>query len=214
MHILSENNSPLLKALSLKEKESSLKNGDFRIVSYKKNTLVHLEGESCRKLEIILQGSVVVNSIDSSGNQLRVADFFRGDAIGGNLIFSKNSYYPMTIITQEDSQILEIDKDCLFPLLRQNHDFLLSFLQSISDHTWILGDKIRRHVNRSIRESLLNYLEYERNKQGKSTLILGISKKVLAEKIGVQRTSLSRELTKMKKEGLLDYARNTITLYY
>ena len=41
---------------------------------------------------------------------------------------------------------------------------------------------------------------------------LNTTKKALAEKFGVQRTSLSRELAKMKKDGLIDYDVKTITL--
>ena len=41
---------------------------------------------------------------------------------------------------------------------------------------------------------------------------MNISKKELAERLGVQRTSLSREVNKMKNDGLLEYNARTITL--
>ena len=49
------------------------------------------------------------------------------------------------------------------------------------------------------------YLDYERKKQNSNIIKLGITKKALAEKIGVQRTSLSRELAKMRNEGLIKF---------
>ena len=39
-----------------------------------------------------------------------------------------------------------------------------------------------------------------------------MTKKELAERLGIQRTSLSRELNKMKKDGLVDYNTHSITI--
>ncbi|MDW7659608.1 MAG: helix-turn-helix domain-containing protein, partial [Bacillota bacterium] len=74
-----------------------------------------------------------------------------------------------------------------------------------------LSDKIRQTVRRPIRECVLNYLEEATRKQGRRTITLPITKKAFAERIGVQRTSLSRELQKMKYEGLIDYTATTMT---
>jgi Mn-dependent DtxR family transcriptional regulator len=41
---------------------------------------------------------------------------------------------------------------------------------------------------------------------------LDITKKELAERLGIQRTSLSHELSKMKKDGLVDYDAHSITI--
>jgi len=39
-----------------------------------------------------------------------------------------------------------------------------------------------------------------------------MSKKDLAEKLGVQRSSLSRELNKMRRDGLIDFNANYIII--
>lgn len=202
----------LLNSLSDKDILASLKNGKFKIVSYKKNSVIHFDGELCRKLEIILSGKVVVNRIDESGNLLTISEFYSNDILGGNLLFSKNPYYPMTISTQLSTEILEIDREMLFELFCHNPRFLQNYLGLISDHAFILGDKIKHYVNKTIRESIMNYLNYESKKQNSNQIKLDITKKALAEKIGIQRTSLSRELAKMRKDGLIIFDRDSITL--
>lgn len=189
-----------------------LKNGGFRTAAYKKNSVIHFEGESCHKLEIILSGQVAVERIDESGNLLTVAEFYSDDILGGNLMFSKNPYYPMTTTTRTSVLILEIDKDLLFELLSKHPAFLQSYLSFVSDHTAILGDKIKHYVNKTIRESILNYLRYESKRQNSNHIRLTLTKKALAERIGVQRTSLSRELAKMKKDGILLFDSESVTL--
>lgn len=118
----------------------------------------------------------------------------------------------MTVSTQLSTDILEIDKEVLFELFCNNPVFLRTYLELTSDRAFILGDKIKHYVNKTIRESIMNYLNYESKKQKSNHIKLNITKKALAERIGVQRTSLSRELAKMRKDGLIVFDRNSITI--
>ena len=200
----------LTKSLASEEIIFYISEGSFRITTYCKNNIVHFVGETCSKLEIILAGKVTVERIDASGNLMTIAEFLSGEILGGNLLFSKNPNYPMTITAKHPTVILEINKDRLFQLFSDNHEFLKSYLEFVSDHATILGDRIKHYVNKTIRESVMCYLDYERRKQNSNNIKLGITKKVLAEKIGVQRTSLSRELAKMRDEGLINFDAESI----
>lgn len=202
----------LLSSLSAEEINSYLQDGSFVIRTYNKNNIVHFSGEVCSKLEIILSGKVVVERIDEAGNLMTIAEFFSDEILGGNLMFSRNPYYPMTITVKQPTVILGINKERSFQLFSDNHEFLRSYLQFVSDHASILGDRIKHYVNKTIRESIMSFLEYEQKRQNSNRVILNITKKALAEKIGVQRTSLSRELAKMKKEGLIRYDTKSIEL--
>lgn len=205
-------NTTLLKPLTDKNIFELLKNGAFKLVNYKKNSIVHFDGEICSKLEIIISGKVVIARIDESGDLLTISEFYSDDIIGGNLLFSKNPYFQMTVSTDLPTVLLEMDKDALFQLFSSNPQFLRTYLEFISDHTYVLGDKIKHYVKKTIRESVMNYLNYESKKQNSNHIKLNITKKALAEKIGVQRTSLSRELAKMREDGLIIFDADSITL--
>ena len=198
----------LVKSFDTNQLASLLQAKGNKVNSYEKNNIVHFVGEVCENLEIILSGEVVVERIDESGKLMTIAEFFNGDILGGNLLFSKNPYYPMTVTAKKATIILEISKIQLFDLFAGSLDFLKSYLAYISDHSVILGDRIKHYVNRTIRECIISYLDYESKKQESSTIKLTISKKALAERIGVQRTSLSRELAKMRNEGLIEFDKN------
>ncbi len=204
--------STLLATLSPEEIDASLRNGQFKIATFKKNNIVHFDGELCNRLDIILSGKVVVDRIDESGNLMTIADFYSNDILGGNLLFSKHPYYPMTITANLPSILLEIDKALLLDLCSNNHLFLRTYLEFISDHASILSDKIKQYVHKSIRESVTSYLTYEQRKQNTNRIKLNMSKKALAERLGVQRTSLSRELKSMKEDGLILYDAESITI--
>lgn len=204
--------STLLSTVPQNEILEFISNGSFKIVTYEKSNVIHFDGDVCNKLEIILAGKIVVDRIDQSGNLLTITEFYPDDILGGNLIFSKNPHYPMTVTAQLPSVLLEIKKDLLLELCFNNRDFLKSYLEFISDHALLLGDKIKHYVNRSIRESITSFLKYESKKQNTVQIQLRSTKKALAEKIGIQRTSLSRELQKMKNEGLIIFDTESITI--
>ena len=48
---------------------------------------------------------------------------------------------------------------------------------------------------------------------GKSA-VLSMNRQELADYLGVERSALSREMARMKKEGLIDYRKNEITILY
>jgi len=202
----------LIKSLSGEDILTNLKSGKFKVTSYKKSSVVHFDGERCSKLEIILSGKVVVDRIDESGNLLTISEFYNDDILGGNLLFSKYPYYPMTVLTQLPTDILEIDRETLFELFCNNPIFLRTYLELTSDRAFILGNKIKHYINKTIRESIMNYLNYESKIQNSNRIKLNTTKKSLAEKIGVQRTSLSRELAKMRDDGLILFDTDSITL--
>lgn len=179
---------------------------------YNTGEIIHYEGDLCTFIDVIIDGEVVIERIDESGNLMTITEFYKNDILGGNLIFSRNSHYPMMVSAKTKASLISISKELVFQLCTINSDFLKIFLEYISDNATLLGDKIKHYVNRSIRESLIAFLKNEYAMQNSPVIKLNTSKKDIAHRIGVQRTSLSRELQKMKKEGLINFDKETITI--
>lgn len=184
----------------------------YSVTPYKKGSIIYFESETCTSLDIVLGGEITIQKIDEKGNVLTITEFQTGDNIGGNLLFSRYPYYPMSVISKSDSEILHIKKELVLKLCQSNQDFLLNFLICISDKTAILTSKIKTISLKSIRELIIDFLNYEYYVQKRCEIKLHMTKKELAEKMGIQRTSLSRELNKMKNDGLIDYNAHSITI--
>mgnify|MGYP000589723367 FL=1 len=202
----------LFKDFSSKELSAFFADSNYTIAEYKRNSIVHFESEKCSTMDIILIGEVIIQRIDEKGNILTVAQFNAGNNIGGNLLFSHYPFYPMTVVAKSDTTILHINKDLVLQLCQNNKNFLLEFLKCISYKSIILTNKIKSISMKSIRESIIDFLNYEYYSQKNSRIKLNITKKELAERLGIQRTSLSRELNKMRKDGLVSYDANSITI--
>jgi len=163
-------------------------------------------------MEIILEGEISVQKIDENGNTLKISTFSVGEILGANLLFSSRNFYPMTTIAKTNTTVLLLNKSIVLGLGQLSSTFMTNLLCAISDRTLILTDKIDAISLKTIRQRISDFLKYEYYYQHSDIIKLRFSKKELAERIGVQRSSLSRELAKMRDDGLVDFDSKTIKI--
>ncbi|PKM60139.1 MAG: Crp/Fnr family transcriptional regulator [Firmicutes bacterium HGW-Firmicutes-4] len=179
---------------------------------YEKDQVIHFQNECCRTMDLILSGRVAVQNLDREGNVLTISIFQDGDVLGANLIFSSRNNYPMTVLAQSLVEILHLDQEMILELCQMNRTFMIGLMKAISDKTLILTDKINAISMKTIRQCIIDFLHYESRIQKSQRIRLPSSKKDLAQRFGIQRSSLSRELNKMRQDGLIDYDAKTITI--
>jgi len=205
-------NTDLFKCFSYDELDKLFTKENYKIKEYTKNSVIYFQNEKCESLDVILNGIISIQKIDSEGDVLTIYDFTSGNVLGENLLFSNRDAYPMTVITKSDATILHVKKDLILSLCQFNVGFLSLLLQSLSDKTLILSDKIKSLSLKTIRQCIIEFLLFEYYSQKNLKIKLYMTKKELAEKIGVQRSSLSRELNKMRSEDLINYDAKYITI--
>lgn len=191
---------------------SLLATSDYRVLTFNEGQIVHLQHETCHHLEIILSGHIVVHKLDAAGNILTVEDLTVGDILGASLIFSSRNIYPLTSIAETDAVLFRLGKDTIVKLSQENVGFMQALLRTISDRTLMMTDRIDAISLKTIREKITDYLRLQYSIQNTPTITLPLAKKQLAERFGIQRTSLSRELDLMRKDGLLNFHNRQITL--
>ncbi|QOR34205.1 Crp/Fnr family transcriptional regulator [Clostridium sp. 'deep sea'] len=205
------NNNPLFAVLNEQEQQKLL-NVSSRIAIFKKNRIVYMEQKECLSLDLILKGRLVVQDINKNGNVVLIKHINKGETIGANLLFANNNKYPMTFIAKTQTSILQINKNTILDLCHNNSLFLQQFLLLVSEQAIFLATKVKSLNRKSLRRYIVEFLQQEYHNQQSRIIKLPLTKKELAEKFAVQRSSLSRELQKMKKEGLINYDANTITI--
>lgn len=205
-------NTELFKDISMSTINHLFVQDSFNIKTYKKNSVIYFQNEKCVTFDMVLKGIVSVQSTDEKGNYISISDFTMGSELGGNLLFSHKNFYPMMVLAKTEVTLIHLKKDLVLSLCQSNTTFLSKFLHSISDKTLILTDKIKTLSLKSIRQCIIDFLMYESYVQKSNIIKLEVTKKDLAEKFGVQRSSLSRELNKMRKDGLIEYDAFSITI--
>ena len=203
---------PLFRDFTVESLNEFLCQSDYIIIEYAKEDLIFIEDEVCRTLSILLEGIVEIQKIDVSGKVLTVASLASGDTFGENLIFGDKNVYPMTVVSKIKSIVLHIPKASVIEMCQNNTVFLNELLRALSNRAVNLSAKLKEVALKTIRRKICEFLYINFMKTGSQVIEIGMSKKDWADKIGVQRPSLSRELIKLKDEGILDYDKNTITI--
>ena len=202
--LLSDINSSVLKKLYA--------NKQIFIRCYAKDATVHLQHEACTMLDVVLSGSLVAYSLWENGSAIKMFEFRKGSIIGANLLFGDEHTYPLNIYSVTSCELLHITQNAVIEFLH-NYNFVMHYIKSLSTNSQGMNQKITMLTQRTLRDNLLDYLKKQSVLQKNSTIILPVSKKQLADYLGVQRPSLFRELKKLKNEKIVEVNNRTITLY-
>ena len=177
-----------------------------KVKTYEKNDLIFNEGDKCNYVCIVTNGAVKISTTSSLYNEFIISTIKSGESFGENLIFSERPFYLGDIIATKKTSILFLSKKEYLKYVSEN---LEEFLQENSKRYLLLQQRTKILLQKSIREKILFYLISKYN----STNSLDIkitSKEELAKYLNIERPSLSRELIKLKEEGLIDYDRHFI----
>lgn len=187
----------------------------LRTASYEKNTLIFQTGDIVHEIGMVLSGSVNIESIDLWGNKSILSHVPEGHAFAETYALC---HEPMMVdaITSEDSEIAFVNTDIL--LNEQHlgktwyskimHNLLLIFAQK----NLVLSNRIFCTSAKTIRERLFTYFSNLSVKNGSKTFQVPFDRQQMADYLNLDRSALSKELGKMRKEGLIDFHKNTFTL--
>ncbi|MGL4605914.1 MAG: Crp/Fnr family transcriptional regulator [Eubacteriaceae bacterium] len=182
------------------------------VTNYKKGAVIHLKNERCTCLDIIMSGIVSVQALEATGNMMTVASFGGGESLGSNLLFSSKTLYPMMVVAKTNVSLYSFSSEVILELCKESAVFLSHFLVEVSDKALVLTGKINAIALKSMRDRILEMLRMEQMTQKSDVIILPFSKKEWAELLGVQRPSLSRELNKMRVEGIIKFNNREFSL--
>lgn len=202
----------LFNEFAEKEIELLLKNINYNIKRYSKDEIIAMEGEEANEVGIVLSGTLTINKLYQDGKQMNVRQMLSGNLLGFALVFSDSKCFPSTLIAGVDTTIIFINHKDIIGLCFTNKIFLSNFLRIISDQLVYLSDKIKLINYSTIRKKVINYLLKKYNNQKNLLIRLTVSRKEMAETLGVSRPALSNEMINMKKDGLIKYDSNIIEI--
>lgn len=187
------------------------------IKNYKKDEIVLWEGEHVNKIGIILSGCARSVKRDISGKTTIITFLKEGSYIGILLSASKNRKSPLSVRATDDLSVLYIPVDNIFRRCAKNcirHDILTrNIFDGISQKAMILHDRNDCLIKSTLREKILTYLIRISKEQNSTEFIVQLDRSSMAEYLNADRSALSRELSRMRKEGLINFKKNIFKIY-
>ena len=204
--------SPLFKNMVLEDIIKTLDKVPYEIKTYNKGEIIAIEGDDCHSLGIILKGQIEIQKIFPSGQVMTINNFKEGNIFGESLVFLDKHSYPATITAMDYSEIMYIEKSNIIKLSVLDTKVLTNFVSILSNRILMLNNRISNLSQDSIRKKIANYLLFEYENQKNLFIELPFSRKKMAELLNIPRPSLSRELTNMRDEGIIDFDKNIIKI--
>ena len=211
-NILQEVDSPLFQGIRPEELDTMLGCIGYHIGTFPRGDIVAFEAENIRHIGIVLSGAVDMVKEDLWGNKTMLVRSRRNEVFGETFACGSDNLSVVTFLVSEDARILFIPFDRVMHsctmACRFHHRLIENMVRIIANKNRDLMRKVEVVSKRTIREKLLSYLSIQAQVHQSRYFEIPLGRLELAEYLCVDRSALTRELAKMKEDGLIDYDRN------
>lgn len=189
---------------------------DAQLHHYKKGEYVLREGEHLSDIMILVNGRLLIQKDDYWGNRSILEQISMGEMFGEAYIAPESGPLLNDVAAAEDSAVIFLNAKRIMTTCSSACRFHTMVVQnlffSISEKNRKIVRKLSHMSKRSIREKLISYLSEKATRQNSSSFTIPFNRQQLADFLFVDRSAMSNELSKMRKEGLLEFERNRFKL--
>lgn len=179
-----------------------------KTVNVPKGNPVFLEGDPARFIGIVLLGTVQVVREDYYGNRSVLTVLQPGELFAEVFSCAGLETMPVSVIALTDSEVLLLDCRHVFTSCSNSchfHSLLIqNLLLEMAQKNLTLTQKIRYMSQKTTREKLMAYLLDQAKQQKSKEFVIPHNRQSLADYLGVERSAMSAEISKLKKAGQID----------
>ncbi len=179
---------------------------------FAKGQAVYRVGDIVTSLGMVLSGRVLIENDDLWGNTTVLDSVGPGQIFAETYACTPGEPMMVNVTAAEDAEILFLNVERVLrvcPRACAHHGRLLRNLLTLSAQKNLnLSRKIFHTSAKSIRGRLLSYLSDQALQAGRPDFSIPFNRQQLADYLAVDRSALSAELSRMQKDGLIEYEKN------
>lgn len=207
---------PLFQGLDMEEINEVLQRFHGLIKHFPKSDYIYLAGDCVENLCVVLEGTVQMIKEDIWGEKAIIANLGAGSVFAENFLGRLGDRSVVSYFVASDSEVL------MLPLGRMLFDsntnskasqrLMCNIVSILADNNTRLIEKTEILCKKTLRSKILAYLEQEARNNGSHSFTIPFNRTDLANYLDADRSALTRELARMREEGLIDYNKNTFEL--
>lgn len=186
------------------------------VLKAKKDTFVFYEGEEAKFVGIVLKGNIQIIKDDFFGNRSIVTTLGAGEIFGETFACAEINEMPVSAVTSEDSEIMLVDCRRIMVTCGNSCEFhnkmIHNLLKVLALKNLEFNHKIEIISKRTTRDKLMTYLMGQAKKNNSQNFVIPFDRQELADYLGVERSALSAEMSRMRKDGIIEYTKNRFRL--
>ncbi len=208
--------SPLFKGLDAEHISSVLACLDASVKHYAKNEYILYMHDPIPGIGVVVSGVVQISKEDAFGTRVILTNIGKGQMFAESLICAQLPHSPVYAQALEPCSVMWVRLQKMLGMCQNTCAFhkqlIANMIEIVARKNLQLNEKIDVLSQKTIRQRVVTYLHTQANKKGKTSFKIPFSRTELADFLCVDRSALSRELSKMQDEGILQYKKNYFTL--
>ncbi|MFZ1528268.1 MAG: Crp/Fnr family transcriptional regulator [Ferruginibacter sp.] len=170
---------------------------------YRKNELIFHEGEAARCYHQLIEGRVRMYSSTAEDKEFTQGMFEEGCSFGEPPLFIDEPY-PANAVAIRDSVVLKLSKDIFLKILEEYPYLQMEFLQTFARRIYDKSIAAKDLINHSPEDRIAAFLEVYKKKTGSDKpVVVGFTRKEIANFTGLCVETVIRTLTKMEKKKMV-----------
>ena len=204
--------SPLFSGISENELTAMLSCLDTRKKDFPKEAFVLRNGDTVEAIGLVLSGSVLIVQDDIWGNRNILSKAGPGKTFATAFACAPGSKLNVDVITETPVTIMFLNVNRILnvcPSACTHHNRIIrNILGELAEKNLLFSEKLEHMGQRTTRTKVMSYLSAEAQRLGTYEFDIPFSRQQLADYLGIERSGLSSELSKMCRDGLIDFHRS------
>lgn len=205
----------LFRGCTEKDIQNMAEHLDFRTSRYGKGDVIFGAGSIVTDIGLVLSGSVQIEHTDLWGNKSLLGITHAGGVFAESYACIPNEPMMVDAVANEDCNILFISVPRLFmpcPACGSQNRLIQNLVMISAGKNLQLSKRSLHTSPKTIRGRLFSYFSQQVSAQGSNKITIPFNRQQLADYLNLDRSALSKELGKMKNDGLIEYNKNTFKI--
>ncbi len=184
--------------------------------SFQKGEVILSEGNITENIGILLSGLAVISCNDIWGNTSILGHVAPGSVFAEVYACIPGEPMLVTVSAVEDTSVLFMNVGRILATCTNAcpfHTKLVRNLLTVCAHRSLqLSQRIQHTSSKSIRGRLMSYFSECSKHAGSNSFLIPYNRQQLADYLNVDRSTMCNELSKMQRDGIIEYDKNRISL--
>lgn len=181
---------------------------DAQIKHFNEDEYIFFAGDKINRVGVVLSGTVEILKENLAGNKHIIAILDSSHLFAEGIVCTADRLSPVTVQAKEETNIMFIPYEKIIRSCGQSCSYHIELIQNmmvvLGEKNINLNWKLELLTLKGMREKLASYLIKASYENRSNTFQIPLNRSELSDFLNVSRTSMCRELTRMKDDGLID----------
>lgn len=183
---------------------------------YSKGDYVFRRGDRTDCLGVVTEGCVRIVKEDYWGNRTVLSEVRTGGMVGCEYACSSERLLDVSVVAVEHSEVLFLDVNRIANVCTSSCEFhnrlVRNMIRILAHESVDLNQRLDQMSKRTTREKVCAFLSDQARISGEREFLVPLNRQQMADHLSVDRSAMSAELGRMKRDGLIEFSKNRFVL--